>query len=202
MDALACIETRRTALAIDGPAPTREQLRRVLHAATLAPDHKLQRPWRFVVVQGEARTLFGKAHGEAARLRDPAITAEAEAKMRGKPLRAPLSIVLIASPKPGTKVPVWEQHASMAAAAQNIMLAAHALGLGTAWKSSSLCDLAPVRKLFKIADHETCFGWIDMGHVPPEARDKLASMTRPTVDLGDVSAELASNGDMKPVAQG
>lgn len=199
MDALSCIETRRTALIIEGPAPSEEQLHRILHAATLAPDHKLQRPWRFVVVQGEARQLFGNAHGEAAKVKDPTITPEFEAKMRGKPLRAPLSVVLIASPKPGTKVPVWEQHASMAAAAQNICLAAHAMGLGTAWKSSSLCDLAPVRKLFKIADHENCFGWIDIGHVPKEASDKLAAMKRPPVKLSEVAAELDISGDLTPV---
>lgn len=200
MDALTCIETRRTALLLEGPGPTPEQLRKILQAATLAPDHKLQRPWRFIVVQGEARALFGEAHGRAAKERDPSLPPEGEAKLRGKPLRAPLLVVLIASPKPGTKVPVWEQHASMAAAAQNICLAANALGLGTAWKSSSLCDLAPVRKLFKMADHESCFGWIDIGHVPKEAQDRLASMARPAVALKDVAVELGANGETRPLA--
>ncbi len=198
MDALTCIESRRTALLLEGPAPTTDQMRRILHAATLAPDHKLQRPWRFVVVQGDARALFGDAHAQAAKERDPQISAETHAKLRGKPLRAPSLIVLIASPKPATKVPVWEQHASLAAAAQNICLAANALGLGTAWKSSSLCDLSPVRRLFKMADHENCFGWIDVGHVPKEAQDRLAAMSRPAVALKDVAVELGAKGETTP----
>jgi nitroreductase len=172
-------------------------VRRLLHAATLAPDHKLQRPWRFVAVKGEAREQFGNAHAQAAKERDPTLAPDAEAKLRGKPLRAPFLFFLIASPKPGSKVPLWEQHASMAAAAQNLCLAATAMGLGTAWKSSSLCDLGPVRRLFRMAPHESCFGWIDVGHVPQDAQNRLAAMHRPAVALSDVASELSSDGTLR-----
>lgn len=197
MDALTCIETRRTAPLLEGPEPTPAELQRILRAATLAPDHKLQRPWRFVVVRGEARELFGIAHAQAAKERDPAIPPDMEAKLHGKPLRAPLLVALIASPKPGSKVPLWEQHASMAAAAQNMCLAAHALGLGSAWKSSSLCDLPPVRKLFAMADHESFFGWIDFGHPPSDTQERFAARPRPTAAVEEVAQELTVGAGLR-----
>lgn len=186
MDALTCIETRRTAPVLVGPEPTSVELDRMLKAATLAPDHKLLRPWRFVIVRGAARDKLGEAFVQGLRATVPGSSPELETKARGKTTRSPLMLVLIASPKPEAKLPLWEQHASVSAAAQNICLTAHALGLGSSWKSASFCDAAPVREVLGMKAHENCFGWIELGHLPAD----LKIRERPPVALADVVTEL------------
>src|SRR5206468_10549026 len=37
---------------------------RLIHAATLAPTHRLTQPWRFYVLGPEARYAYGRAVGE------------------------------------------------------------------------------------------------------------------------------------------
>jgi nitroreductase len=196
VDALTCLETRRTAPAIEGPEPTPAQVATILRAATRAPDHKLLRPWRFIVVSGEGRQRLADALVTAQKAADAATPPEVIAKLEKKPLRSPMLIAVIAAPADGGKAPLWEQHASAAAAAQNMCLAAHALGLASAWKSTHLGDAPQVKALFGMRPQDSCFGWIELGHPSKEVRPK----DRPDVDLTKVAASL-TGGELKPYGQ-
>ncbi|MBJ6766083.1 nitroreductase [Myxococcaceae bacterium JPH2] len=186
MDALECLMTRRTAPVLTGPEPTREQLDQILRAAVTAPDHKLQRPWRFVIVRGAGRERLGEALVAAARAADPGMPAEVLERQRMKALRAPLQVVVIASPKEPSPAPRWEQLASAAAAAQNVCLAAHALGLGSGWKSTPLGEQAPLREALGMQPGEELLGLIELGYVPSDAKLR----PRVAVDVGSVTSEL------------
>ncbi|KQC40350.1 nitroreductase [Frankia sp. ACN1ag] len=194
MDALACLMTRRTATRLVEPGPTTEQLAVLLGAATTAPDHKMLRPWRFVVVRGDARATLAGAIAAAAQavgtLPEPVVR-----KAAGKATRSPALIAVVAA-RVESKVPVAEQDASAAAAAQNICLAAHALGLASAWKSVPLPDSAQVRAAFGLADGEELVGWVELG-----TQAQAAPLPpRPAVPLDQVAAELAVDGTLRPVA--
>ncbi|WP_163552232.1 nitroreductase family protein [Candidatus Frankia alpina] len=194
MGALACLMTRRTATRLVEPGPTTEQLAVILSAATTAPDHKMLRPWRFVVVRGEARATLATAIAEAAQavgtLPEPVVR-----KAAGKATRSPALIAVVAA-RVQSKVPVGEQDASAAAAAQNICLAAHALGLASAWKSVPLLDSAQVRAAFGLADGEELVGWVELG----TQAQGMPLPSRPAVPLDQVAAELAVDGTLRPVA--
>jgi nitroreductase len=60
MDVLEAIRTRRTAGKIRPDVPPRAVIEELLEAATWAPNHRLNEPWRFFVVAGEARERFGE----------------------------------------------------------------------------------------------------------------------------------------------
>lgn len=163
----------------------------MLTAATTAPDHKTLRPWRFVVVRGDARAALAAAITAAANavggLAEPVVR-----KAAGKATRSPALIAVIASRVPGAKVPRVEQDASAAAAAQNICLAAHAQGVGSAWKSVPMADSDEVRAVFGMTGAEELVGWVELGtlaEAPPLP-------PRPTVDLAEVAGELTPNGDL------
>ena len=47
--------------------------------------------------------------------------------------QAPELIVVLSSPTPGIKIPVWEQELSCGAACMNLLLAAHAAGFAGGW---------------------------------------------------------------------
>lgn len=136
MDAIEALLTRRTVppVKITDPGPDEAQLRRILEAGLAAPDHGKLRPWRFLVVEGEARARLGELFGAALAAEHPDWSAAEIAKHRDGPTRAPSILIVAAKVRPDVeKVPVVEQIASAAAAAQNMALAAHAQGLAVKW---------------------------------------------------------------------
>lgn len=136
MDALELLHTRASAVAdaLDEPAPAGADLDAILRAGVAAPDHGSLRPWRFVLVRGAARERLGAVFAEAARARDPALDEASLAQQRAKPLRAPLIIAVAARVDPDNpKIPAIEQILSAGAAAQQMQLAANALGYGSVW---------------------------------------------------------------------
>ncbi|MCK9924978.1 nitroreductase family protein [Frankia sp. AgPm24] len=195
MDALDCLLTRRTATRLVEPGPSTDQLTAILRAATTAPDHKMLRPWRFVVVRGEARTALAAAITTAAEavggLPEPIVR-----KAAGKATRSPALIAVIAA-RVEARVPVAEQDASAAAAAQNICLAAHAVGVASAWKSVPLLDSAPVRAAFGLRAGEELLGWVELGTQAPN----VPVAPRAAVPLEEVALEMAADGALKPVTE-
>src|SRR6266540_4320516 len=122
MDAIECIMTRRSSGRLVEPAPSAGDLDALLRAAMAGPDHGRLRPWRFVVVRGPGLERLGEVFAKAHAAREPTVPAAELERTRGKPLRAPLIVVVVSSPKPSPKVPRWEQVASASAAAENLGL--------------------------------------------------------------------------------
>lgn len=151
MDLLQGILTRTSALKLGAPAPSPEQLEQIIRAGIRAPDHGRLRPWRFTVFEAAAREKLGDAMASCLRARVPNSPQEHLDAERSKALRAPTVVVVGAKISKG-KIPEIEQVSAVAAAAQNMLLAAHALGLGATWKTGAaaydptvkaLCGLAP-----------------------------------------------------------
>jgi nitroreductase len=136
MDALGVILTRASAPRFYEPGPTPDQLKQILEAAVRAPDHGRLEPWRFVVLEGEARERLGKAMADALRRQAPDTSPEALEREAAKALRAP-TIVAVAARISVGKIRDIEQILAVGAAVQNMLLAAHALGLGAAWKTGA-----------------------------------------------------------------
>ncbi|HET9959244.1 MAG TPA: nitroreductase family protein, partial [Polyangiaceae bacterium] len=82
--------------------------------------------------------------------------------LRAKASRSPTLIVLIASPKAG-KIEAWEQVATAACAGYAIVLAAHALGVGAAWKSVPFTRGKPLELLLGLGPTEEMIGWVHLG---------------------------------------
>ena len=138
MDVFEAINTRTSVSVLKEPGPTDRQWEILLRAGARAPDHGRLRPWRFLIVRGEARELLGQVMAEALRAGKPDTPSEALERERRKPLRAPAILVVAVVPVPHSGVPEIEQILAGGAAAQNILLAAHALGLGAIWRTGAL----------------------------------------------------------------
>ena len=135
MGALELLHTRESATKLGDPAPGASELESIFAAAVRAPDHGRLRPWRFVVIRGDAREAFGELMASSLKARCPDTSPEGLARERAKALRAPLIVVAVARVQEAARIPQIEQVLSAGAAAQNIMLAAHALGYGAMWKT-------------------------------------------------------------------
>jgi nitroreductase len=163
MEALTALLTRASAGRLSDPAPSEDQLRTILSAAANAPDHGRLRPWRFLVVRGAARAKLGQAFADALTRRAPETTAQALEAERKKAERAPLIVVVSAEVQTNPKVPDIEQVIAAGAAAQNILLAAHALGFGAFWRTGAAAYDDLVKEQLSIPAAERIVGFIYIG---------------------------------------
>ena len=147
---------RRVSVRIYEDTPVSDdQIAALLHAAMSAPSAVNRQPWEFIVV--DDRKLL-------VQLAD----ALPYAKMTA---RAPLAIVVCGNEErflDGVDSTLWEQ--DLSAAAENILLAAHAIGLGGVWTCLYPHDdrIAPVRKILNLPDHLIPFNLITIGYPEKE----------------------------------
>jgi nitroreductase len=163
MDTIEALNTRATAKTYGHTAPSREHLDIVLQAAVRAPDHGRLRPWRFMLVEGDQRQKFGALLGASALRRVPALSASDQQRERDKALRAPLIIIVACRIVSGTKIPIIEQLLAAGAAAQNILLALHALGYAAAWKTGEAAYDTEVKRALGFAADDHLVGFIYTG---------------------------------------
>jgi nitroreductase len=162
MNLLEGIESRTSALKLAAPGPTREHIETIIRAGTRAPDHGRLRPWRFVVLEGEARVKLGDAMAAMFRAKFPDASEPQLDKERGKPMRAPTIIAVAAKIAKG-KIPEIEQVLAVGAAVQNMLLAAHALGYGAMWKTGGAVYDAAVKALLGLAPEDHIVGLVYLG---------------------------------------
>ena len=167
MDALDAIFARRSTARLTEPAPRGDDLRRILAAAAAAPDHGELRPWRFVVLDGEAKVAFGKVLADAYLARCEALGAAPTEgqlqKERTKLGRAPLVLVVCAVHRHSDKIPWAEQLAAGSAAAQNALLAATALGYGSMWRTGDPAYDPRVKAALGLGEHDAIVGFLYLG---------------------------------------
>lgn len=115
MDVLEAIHTRRSIRKFTDKPVDDETLREILAAAMAAPSAGNQQPWRFVIVR-DRNLLEGVAKVNQYAAMAP---------------RAPLGVLVCGDTKAEKYPGYWV--IDCAAAVQNLLLAAHALGLGAVW---------------------------------------------------------------------
>jgi len=135
MTALALLEQRRSVSKLTEPAPDPALLDRILAAALRAPDHSMLRPWRVLVVEGDARLALGSLMASSAAARAPGLDAAQLESERKKALRAPMILVVICTPKAHPKVPEIEQVLSAGCVAHAILVGLQAEGFGAVWRT-------------------------------------------------------------------
>lgn len=129
-EVLTFLATRRStsAVTLTEPAPSPDELDALLRLAARVPDHGKLSPWRFVILQGEAKARFA-AKLEAIALDRGDQTAAAKL---GKLKIPPLCVAVISAPKPAA-IPAWEQQLSAGAVCTTLLYATLAAGYGANW---------------------------------------------------------------------
>ena len=175
MEALEAITSRVSVQRVGGEAPDPSARAQIYAAALRVPDHAQLKPWRFLEIEGEGLEKLCDLFAEAFVAERIALgntpTEDEIAKAKGKPLRAPLMIVVIASPKLHPKVPEVEQILSAGAAAQNMLIASHALGIGAMWRTGAMAYDEIVRRGLGLADTEHIVGFLYLGEPAGRLRE-------------------------------
>ena len=156
MNAVEALTTRASAVKLGEPGPSEEAIAKALEAAVRAPDHGLLRPWRFLLIQGDARRRFGAVMAAALKRRQPDVSEAILGREAEKPLRAPLIIVVVAKVQPDhPNIPEVEQVVSAGTAVENLMIAFHALGFGCMWRTGKAAYDPQIKEALAVApsDH-------------------------------------------------
>ena len=149
-------------------------IEKLLSAAVQAPNHYKVRPWRFVVMTGKGREKLGAVMAASLRERQPELPPEALAKTRLLPLRAPL-LIAVGVDRPGEpRVIEIENLSAVSAACQNLLLAAHAEGLGAKWRTGEWARDPKVKEFlgFTPDQHILAFIYIGYPEFTPQAVER------------------------------
>lgn len=164
---------------LTAPAPAPEVLEQAFACAARAPDHGLLRPWRYLVIEGEGLERLGQVFASCC---PPQASDQEREKLLRAPLRAPMIIVAVVSPKDHPKVPEAEQMMSAAAGIGFLELALQEAGFGVMWRTGAMAYHPDVRQALGILDHEHIAGFIYTGTVvsekPPVPRPAVAEFVR------------------------
>lgn len=171
---------RRSHPAVTDVAPSKRELLPLIEAAASVADHGSLRPWRLIALRGDARRRLGAAFVEATGL-----DGGAAEKMAAKPLRAPLLLALVVSPRPSHKVPGWEQEAVAVGVAHALSLVLDEAGWGVMWRTGPATRSGAVHRMHELKPDEYLLGWLYVGGVkkaktsrrkPVKAKDLLSSI--------------------------
>ena len=165
MDGMEMILTRRSIKKLKPISIPGEVIRRILYAATMAPSAHNAQPWRFIVIDDQQvkmklaeamaslliRDLIKNGYGEA--------EAEQEAMESIARIKSASLLIIACVTMEGMDVYPDRRRRraeyimaiqSVAAAIQNLLLAAHYEGLGACWRCAPLFAQGVVRRILRI----------------------------------------------------
>lgn len=183
---IEALEARRSvpAAGLSEPGPTPSELERLLAIAARVPDHAMLVPWRFILIEGEARRALGALLAEAYRTGNPQMAPEKREKFAGIMSRlfpAPLAVVVVSRPNRETMIPVVEQELSAGAVCMNLLHGARALGFSGIWVTGWAANDARALAHIGLREGERVAGIVHIGtaaEVPAERpRPDVAALT-------------------------
>jgi nitroreductase len=152
--------------------PTQDQLLPLLTAAARVPDHGRLVPWRFIVLEGEARAEAGRRFDALYKAQNPDLP-QAKAQMwQDYMMRAPVTVVAVSRPDPQAKIPEFNQVLSAGAACMNLIAAATALGYAAHWLLKWPGRDPQAAALLGVAPSERVAGFLHLGSPAEVAADR------------------------------
>jgi len=160
-EALSLLLNRRSCHALTAPAPTGEALDLIFRAALRVPDFQHLRPYRFLIAEGEGLERLGALMQRAAiAAGQPDAVIERAPRM---PLRAPMVVIVVASPKPSEHVPEFDQILSAGCTVMAMQMAARGLGFCGVWRSGWLMHDPGFHRELGLSEAERIVGFLYLG---------------------------------------
>ncbi|MBL4935293.1 nitroreductase [Clostridium sp. YIM B02515] len=184
MNVLNAIKTRRSIGKVKSDEIPKELIEQIIDAGTWAPNRYLTQPWRFFVIAGDGRKALSRVMEDIAL--DMGVSADTEEgkkkleKEKSKPFRAPIIIAVAAEVTENEKVIRLEELGAVYAAVQNMLLAAHELGLAAYWKTGKACYHVKMKEFFGLKEKDEVLALIYLGYPDME---KHGAVRKPSSEL-------------------
>ncbi len=198
---LEVIHSRRSIRRYQKTPVPRQIIEELLEAARWAPSAHNRQPWRFAVIEAAVtKRALASAMGERLRAdleRDGAPREEIDAEVSRSYVRitdAPVAILMCVTMRDmdvysdtRRKKAEWTMAVqSVAMAVQNLLLAAHVMGLGACWMCAPLFVPDTVRGVLKLEGYWEPQALISIGY-PAEAKTKTRSPLEAVVRYVDTA---------------
>lgn len=170
MNTLDAMLTRTSQGKLVLPVPGPDVLSQAFACALRAPDHRVLRPWRYLVIEAEGLQKLGELFVTASQAETADLAPEVIERLQKMPFRAPMIVVAITVYKDDPKAPLEEQLLSTGASVQNFLLALHAQGFASMWRSGSITKNPYLKTGLGLAEHESIAGFIYVGTAAAEPR--------------------------------
>jgi len=173
--ALEFLLNRRSCHQLTAPGPSDEELALMLQVALRTPDFGHLHPYRFLAARGDGLARLGQAMQRAA------IAAGKPEKIVARapsmPQRAPLVIVVVATPRIDKIVPEFDQLLCAACTVLMLQLAARSLGYGGVWRSGWMMYDQGFHRELGLVEREQIVGFLYLG--TPTTADEEAPPADP-----------------------
>jgi nitroreductase len=170
-DFFAVVARQRACRAFSNDPVDDDTIARVLTAATFAPSAENKQPWEFVVVRDDAaraaigdlsrRAWEGRGRAFSEHRLTPALLADVDQGATGGVANAPVNIVVCADGQRGLEATI---PSSIFPAVQNLLLAATAIGLGSALTTITTGFRAEMQTILGLPEHVWPIALVPIGH--------------------------------------
>lgn len=199
-DLLEIIRSRRSIRRYTNQPVPPEVIRQVLEAAIWAPSAHNRQPWRFAVLTNPAdKARLAGAMGACLRADrtadgdDPAEIEQDEARSYARLTGAPVIIVMCSSmadmdtyPDEARRQNEWVMAVqSVAMAGQNVLLMAHALGMGACWVCAPLFVPQVVQTTLNLPADWQPLGLITLGYPAQERHKTRTDVAEKTIFVSE-----------------
>jgi nitroreductase len=154
------------------PGPNGAEIDALISLAARVPDHGKIGPWRFVVIEGDARGRAGEALARVI-AGDDGVDEVRLNGARNLFSRAPAVVMVVSTAAPHAKIPEWEQLLSSGAVCFAMLTAAHARGYAACWLTEWPAYDARARAALGLAQHERVAGFIYLGTAREPALERV-----------------------------
>lgn len=161
------LSTRRSVKILDfdsSHGPSSDELRDILALANRVPDHGKIAPWRFIILQDDARKDLGAKIADILKAKTPNMDENHYEMEKHRFLRAHSVVIMISSPNiHHPKVPIWEQELACGALGYNILLASNSFGYVATWLSEWPMFDEEIKVLLNLQPNERIAGFFYIG---------------------------------------
>lgn len=170
---LQSIRDRRSHKTFKDRPVSEQDVRAMLDAAVLAPNHKMTQPWGFIVLGRLARKRYGeiKAELRVTAEMEPAAAAEKRQKIAAEIAAVPL-VIVVTQKLEGDAHRKREDYAAVFMAIENILLVATSMGLGSKLLTGDILNAQAMKELVQAEENEQIVGIIHLGEPAEEPKAK------------------------------
>jgi nitroreductase len=170
---LQTIRARRSQKTFTTTPVADDDIRTLLDAAVLAPNHKMTQPWSFAVLGRLARKQYGeiKASLRVSKDADEATAAQKRAQIAAETAAIP-GVIVVLQKLEGDPHRKREDYAAVFMAIENILLVATSMGLGSKLHTGDVMNAPEMRELVRADENEQIVAIIHLGEPAEEMKAK------------------------------
>ncbi len=164
----AIVTKRRTVkpAQMNGQIIPEQDIKDIIATADWAPTHGRTEPWRFFVLTGENLEKFCEHHAELywANADEAKRTENTRNSLKKMSEKASHLIITVMRRTPETKIIVEEEYAAVAAATENMLLAATAKGIASFWSTGGMTHHPAMKMYLGLTENDLVLGLIYLGY--------------------------------------